>query len=107
MKVHVGAVHEGKKATLKCEFCNAKFSSKNQMRKHISTIHFLGQRKFLCYTCNSQFGLKSSLIEHKRTVHEMKKPFECKICQRKYSQHHQVKLHLNSVHGIKIEKTEN
>ena len=107
MKVQVGAtVHEGKK-TLKCEFCNVKFLSKNQMKKHISTIHFLGKTKFLCFICNNQFGLKSSLIEHKRTVHAMKKPFECKICQRKYSQHHQVKLHLHSVHGIKIEKTEN
>ena len=75
------------------------------MRKHILTNH-LGQNKFLCYTCNSQFWLKTSLIEHRRTVHEKKKPFECKICQRKFSQLYHVTVHLNSVHGIKIEKTE-
>ena len=108
MKVHVDAVHEGHevKNTIKCEFCNVNFSSKYQMRKHISTVHFLGKTKFLCFICNSQFGLKSSLIEHKRTVHEIKKPFECKICQRKFSRLHHVTVHLNSVHGVKIEKTE-
>ena len=36
-----------------------------------------------CKICDRSFGAKRNLNKHIAAVHELKKPFECKICNKK------------------------
>ena len=53
-----------------CDECNAKFTTKDYLKKHIKGVH--GGRKFKCPKCNIELktapGLKKHLKNHDREM---------------------------------------
>jgi len=69
LKRHIKVVHEGYKP-FSCEYCEKKFSSKNEVKEH-STMH-TGIKAYKCEECGKCFSQKSTWYGHKRKNHKEK-----------------------------------
>ena len=117
LKIHVEAVHEGKKA--KCEICSFETSSTSHLRKHKIKMHDqIGS--FVCYICNEGFATEQNLDKHKKRhkcdlcefessltdlvkKHKIEKHigiprFQCNICTVSYSRNGNLKKHKREIH---------
>ena len=84
MKVHIGIVHE-RKRNRECSICNARYSSKSNLKKHIDRVHE-GKEGHQCSLCDASYTDKRNLDDHIQVAHEGKK-FECTLCDKgKYNQ---------------------
>jgi len=53
------------------------------------------EKKHNCEECGSLFGLATTLLQHKR-VHMQDKPFKCHLCPKQFTQHLNLKKHLQN-----------
>ena len=72
MKVHVDAVHVGKKVS--CDRCDKLFTQAKSLKIHKITVHD-GIRKYVCSQCGKAFTQSGDLKRHKST-HTRNKEFQ-------------------------------
>ncbi|XP_059611318.1 zinc finger protein 37 homolog [Phlebotomus argentipes] len=65
----------------KCEFCNSKFNTKDEMKRHISYIH--EPRTIPCTRCKKNFATSLDLKQHVQRKHK-KKTIPCPMCDKKF-----------------------
>ena len=72
LKVHVDAVHVGKKVS--CDRCDKLFTQAKSLKIHKITVHD-GIRKYVCSQCGKAFTQSGDLKRHKST-HTRNKEFQ-------------------------------
>ena len=61
LKIHISAVHEGKKP-YKCTICDNSFGLKRNLKSHIASVHE-GKKSFQCNVCGQSFTEKWKMRE--------------------------------------------
>ena len=56
-----------------------------------------GEKPYECYVCNKKFSQSSHLAVHKKT-HTGEKPYECDVCNKRFSESHKLTQHKISTH---------
>lgn len=85
----------------KCQFCDARFKSKSDLRKHID-IHS-SETPFKCALCSFECRCCHTLNRHTKIVHENSKQiYECHICDRKFTRGNNLSRHLTKTHKLDI-----
>ena len=70
MKVHIDAIHDGKKPH-KCFICDYCFTTKHELNRHFKVVHE-GKKPHKCSICDQSFALKDPLKRHINSVHKEK-----------------------------------
>ena len=84
-----------------CQFCDAKFKSKSDLRKHID-IHS-SETPFKCSLCSFECRCCHTLNRHQKIVHENSKQiYECHLCDRKFTRGNNLSRHLTKTHKLEI-----
>ena len=55
-------------------------------------------KQFSCTLCDKKYTQKHNLSIHKKTVHEGQKPFKCSTCDKSFTQSTNFKIHIKNVH---------
>ena len=74
--------------TRKCPHCEERFSNYLAFKYHLSKTHkvmIVPKPKHSCHECNFETRNKSYLLIHIKTIHKGEKPFECIICNAKFT----------------------
>ncbi|CAL8074368.1 unnamed protein product [Orchesella dallaii] len=72
-----------------CVVCARKFNDQGSLRRHYK----LHKRNFVCRFCGIKMASAGSLMRH-NLLHTGEKPFECELCNRKFSRKDALKAHL-------------
>ena len=80
---HKGRMHSNNSSPFKCDSCQKTFSSISTLNRHTQSLHS-DTMGVGCDVCGKTFRRNDSLIRHKK-VHSGNKPFECKICHKKFA----------------------
>ena len=96
------------KEELKCQICEAKFKTNQQMNLHMTSVH--EERKpHTCECCERSFSMKQSLDKHIAYVHGGKKRLplhkskaHCVICNEEFSSKKYLSEHVSAIHEEKI-----
>ena len=56
-------------------------------------------KPFECHLCEMKFSQQISLQAHVETVHGKLKPFECKICEKRFGIANRLKIHVREIHS--------
>ena len=67
MKIHIDAIHEGKKPH-KCSICDHSCTTKTNLKHHFTAVHE-GKKPHKCSICDQSFALKYQLKKHADLVH--------------------------------------
>ncbi|XP_058168637.1 zinc finger protein 845-like [Anopheles ziemanni] len=79
-----------------CDICGVKFRSNGLMKRHRRSVHST-ERPFECKLCPKRFRVIEKFKIHQR-VHTGEKPFECTYCQRTFSHFTDRKRHIMTAH---------
>ena len=80
--------------TLACPDCGRTFTTKKALRIHIRRCR--GQT-YRC-TCGKIFNHRDNMVRHQRTIHSGVKPYMCSVCERRFSDHSNMKRHMRRKH---------
>ena len=84
-----------------CQFCDAKFKSKSDLRKHID-IHS-SEHPYKCAMCDFECRCCHTLNRHMKLVHEnTKQTYECHLCDKKFTRGNNLSRHLVKSHKLSI-----
>lgn len=84
-----------------CQFCDAKFKSKSDLRKHIDTHS--SETPFKCPLCSFECRCCHTLNRHQKIVHENSKQiYECHVCDRTFTRGNNLSRHLTKTHKLDI-----
>ena len=76
--------------------------AKDCLKTHVNSVHD-GVKPFECIICNEKFTQRQNLKRHTESVHEKKKPYKCDLCERDFTQKLHLKKHMNRVHEGHVE----
>ena len=62
-----------------------------------------GKRPYNCKICESKFSTLGNLIRHMKNAHGVKRPHECQQCDSKFFKAGQLKLHVQKEIAIDLE----
>ena len=80
-KEHVTNYHENE-ITLYCNVCSKEFQSHKKLDIHLQKFHKILNECYLCHkVCRSKYDLSN----HISRVHKGDKPYQCDICEEKFS----------------------
>ena len=71
-------------AKFKCQYCERKFTRKDNIKPHLWTAHKLGKaikKNLSCDFCNATFDRQSVLDNHIKAVHLKMKDHSCNVCK--------------------------
>lgn len=80
MEEHIGS--HTKELKYICDICGAKFSFNSSYRQH--KIWHDNPYPSECKECGLKFKHPSILAVHRRSAHSLERPYECKICNKKF-----------------------
>ena len=86
------------KVTLYCEHCGHLYKEKRHLDRHIQTVH-LQVKKYKCNLCNIKFADRFQQKLHNIEVHEKLKPFKCLDCEYRTARYGNLNLHRCNTHG--------
>lgn len=83
---------------ISCEYCDESFESIVKCMQHLKSAHSNGRIMHQCRKCYSSKCYEMELLKnlHQKYYVHPKKPFECDICARKYSDKNQIKNHMRT-----------
>ena len=96
------------KKPFKCGYkgCGKRYTRKTYLRTHF--VRHTGNSPYKCYmgecTGKFAFGSREELNRHIRVYHSLEKPFECKICKKRFRRSDYLKYHVEHVHSFKAKK---
>lgn len=100
-------MEESEEKPFKCGYpdCNKRYKKKQHLKshfmKHISTTNF----KCPYPECVDEYYFDSSALKrHIRVHHAFEKPYECKICHRRFRGTDHLKYHMTHLHPAPDEK---
>ena len=80
---------------LHCKYCNKQFpKSSRSVLKNHEMVH-TGEKPFQCRICSKRFSLKGYLKRHER-IHRGERPFKCKFCDKAFIESRKLRRHLQS-----------
>ena len=82
----------------KCDICSACFKTNYLLKKHISSVHE-EEKPFECDICDTKFTAKQN--RHIVAIHEGRKPFKCDNCGTCFTQKSNMTKHISSFHKYK------
>ena len=69
--------------------------------RHVSSVHE-GKKPFQCDVCTKSYSQKAHLLGHVAAVHEGKKPYKCNLCEKSYAYKNLLTAHIQTIHeGVK------
>ena len=80
---------------IKCNDCNAVYSSKDSLKMHTNTVH--KKLRYRCEICNYEATQATHLLSHKKSIHQGVK-YPCNDCGKEFTQRSHMKTHVNTVH---------
>lgn len=78
-----------------CTVCSLKVSSSSALGRHME-LH--GEKNHKCEYCERKFYRKATLTQHRRT-HTDESPFECLICETKFTTNQGLQIHKEAKHA--------
>lgn len=87
-----------------CSKCKVSYKTLRELRDHRKQVKHARSRNHVCTVCNKSFSY-SHLTLHMRT-HTMEKPYECKICQMRFSLACNLRRHMMTHTGERPHKCE-
>lgn len=91
-----------------CDFCHAKFPSKNSYNSHIEHIHPTQIKRYICDECNIAFYNRNFLKFHIGEIHQARSTdtqrslFSCDTCPSKFREVEYLELHTDAYHPFKV-----
>ena len=80
-----------------CSICDFKTKAKQNLKKHVERVHIASRYK--CNICNTELANRFCAEDHKKKNHSViSKTLECKLCEKKFHQSHELKKHHLRVH---------
>ena len=86
------------RAKYKCETCGKRFHWEFELKTHLNS--FVRNKEVKC-ECDVTFPCNGDLMKHLKCVHRYKLSFNCDICGKLFTKHHDLQHHLRSHTGEK------
>ena len=87
--------------SFKCIFCHQDFTGVAELRSHISDIHpDTNEMPYNCSLCGKGYLSSSGMYRHMK-IHKGEY-IKCSVCDKKFAQKFNLKLHLKRVHDSDI-----
>lgn len=102
-KRHIEFEHENAD-NFTCDFCSTKFHAKQSKEYHEAIHHSDRNNKEKCTTCGKEFSGKVNLENHVKYVHSEQRDHSCVICDCKFKQKRDMRVHMLNIHGFNMSK---
>ncbi len=90
---------ETRRRALQCSICSKICAQPGLFQRHMRSVH-IAKIPYNCQLCDKKFSRLSNLQRHKRT-HTGQKPYVCKTCGRRFTQSSTLSSHIRSHTGMK------
>ena len=88
------------------EDCGKTYTTKHDLRRHF--LSHIGDSQFRCYSGDCagtiRYCDKQALARHIHLKHTTERPFECDICNKRFTYLHNLTTHRRKVHSVKDEQ---
>ena len=61
-------------------------------------------KKFKCSMCDLKFSQEEELMQHEQIVHYKNNPYDCKDCNKSFSNMEDMRTHLQKEHSYKKDR---
>ena len=90
-------------APFSCDYCSAKFHSKQSKEYHEAVHHLPAGPKEACPICEKEFSATVSLRNHVKYVHSEDREHSC-VLEKMFKQKKEMRTHMLHVHGFNMSK---
>ena len=97
-------LEHGDGAKYTCDFCASKFHAKQSKEYHVLVFHSDDHKKEKCEICGKEFNAKVNLVNHMKYVHSQQKDHSCPVCEMKFKQKRDMRIHMLNIHEFNMSK---